>query len=238
MKQIFSDAEVRLEEERRAEKVRRLKTPITESEASDAIKKMDLYELQKLVNEDTILGEYRKAREGDYGFIGEAFVHPGMSKTLAVGDRYAALVKQGPKGPRALRVAPLETYIEWHRAEILERAAEKISSENAETATWEEKALGRITEGWERRKQRALAAGFQLVRIVEETISTSYGGRGVDTYEVVGSIDLEGAYRLLDAIGGRHEESGVNTPTEHGSDTVTLLTSCTFQNRWVGPWTD
>lgn len=235
MIQLFSDSAIAKKMAEIRAEIARLSAPVTFVEAEEAFD--DPYtNISDCIPEGTAIGEFHRPNGKKFGFVDSVFVNPVLSKDLRDGERVAVRVEQGPRGFFATHVAPAKEYLEWHKDEILGAIREKLSGERRERAARIERFQKPDTE-WSKMKEAAASVGFTLVEIALRTDSTSYGGRGVDTFVLEGNITRERVERLLDVLHLRHEERGNSAPYEHGSDSITL-TQTGFVNKWCGPWTD
>ena len=236
-KTIYNKQSVAEADAARSAKIADLMSEVSFEEAEEAFRYMKPSELADHCPAGAVIGVFRKARKGDYGFIGDCFVNPSLVKDLKDGFSYAAKTAEGRKGLYAVRIAPYDKYVyTWHRQELVESVRRDLQARRKEEAEWLSKQRS-LSSMWEEMLLEAASVGFTLIEAAFETASTSYGGRGVDSYVVAEAIDEIGANRLIDALHRRHEERGNTAPYDHGHDNITLTVGG-FTNRWCGPWTD
>lgn len=233
----YSDGAAAEEDRRRKEEIERLLTPVADSYVEERLNALSVDDLQQYTPGGTCVGEFVRPHGHDYGFIGSAYVEPELAQGLKVGNAYAAQITTGRRGARAVRVAPLGSYMSWHHHEYVVALRTDLMARDIKEAEYlREKPTA--TSVWEGLKARADAAGFKLRRVSFGTASYNYGGRGTDTYIVEGDIDEAGARRLIEALGKRHASTSYDDgPYDHGHDRIRLIDGG-FANDWCGPWTD
>ena len=220
-----------------------LQKPVTRADAELFIKRLDDYDLTKLLPKDTVVGTVRfavsRGQRQPYGFIsspvGDVFVPPRLMEGQKDDERVAAQVEYDNSRRRAVNMVDVWKYVSWHEDEILNNAA-------IELKTRLDRDLERLTTkdptgGWEEMKAKCKALGLELCEIVKETKSVNYGGRGSDSYRFSTPITEEKASEVLTVLGGRHAEANPAGPYDPGHDRI-VLTEDGFRNDWCGPWTD
>ena len=220
-----------------------LAKPTTIEEASDVLNFAIPYDLTSFMPKGTIAGEIRRAKKRgvvqSYGFVssgwGDVFVPARLMSDYKDDEVVAVLVKEGPRGKAAEKIAPIDVFISWHKDEILAKVMESIDSQKKQKREWGSRRDP--SSGWDEMKAKCKALGLDLIEVKKYTRSTNYGGRGTDTYKFSRAVTKEEADKVLDILGTRHESKADDAPYDHGHDWITL-DATGFHNNWCGPFTD
>ena len=210
-----------------------LMAPVTNGDVIAACED-DVTMVRKYLSDWSEVGEFSVPRKGEYGFVSGVFVPPALAKGYRGGDKVVVHFYNSGKGPVADKIAKLSEYIFWHE-DIVCGTKGELKRRREDQIRW----MGQRSplRAWNDKKEAVAKVGFTLVQIGRDVKSTSYGGRGEDTYFVREAVDEAGANKILDALGSRHERKDPPGPFEHGYDRIRLIDGG-FVNEWAGPWTD
>lgn len=219
---------------------------VSDEDVDDAIRSAASYgnfkreiDIHELVPEGTAAGKLTVPTGKKYGFVDDIFVPESLLLSEAIHpNTYVAVhVVEGRKGLRADRLAPWKKYFEWHAGEIRATARKILEQRLDDERKDELRRAEADAQYWSSLKKASAELGFDLIEAEFDTISTSYGGRGRDTYVFSDLLVEEEAMRFLTGLNLLHEDHSDNCPYDHGHDRITVI-GTTVINDWCGPWTD